>query len=899
MPARTLKPEDLISHYRIVGPIGAGGMGEVYRAQDQSLERDVALKILPPELVQSEERVRRFVLEAKSASSLNHPHIITIYEIGQDRVHTAVATAQPEPDSSPLHFISMELVTGETLTTKIHREKCDLKTLLGYLAQAAEGLAKAHAAGIVHRDLKPGNIMVSRDGYAKVLDFGLAKLTERQALDPAVTSAPTQTGEDTGAGVVLGTVHYMSPEQVQGKSVDHRSDIFSFGCILYEAATGRRPFAAESDVETMHKILREEPEPVQTLNPQAPAELRRLIRRCLVKNPDQRLDSMRTLAIELREIIEEYESLSATPSPGSGVPPIAVKHRRSAALWVGLSAAAVACIATAVILFAQAPPRLGAHMTFRTLPTPTSKIGYPGLSPDGKWIAFGAADERNHWDVYLTNVNGGEIRRITADSSAEVQFVDISPDGSRLVYSDRDNLNGPRNVRVVSALGGPSTVLGLGNGPRWSRDGSKIGFIRVEDRAGDHRVFEFHTVQPDGSDPRLVFADSITILGEQTRTSFAWSPDGRQIAWLRNFQGPYEELAVHDLATGRERLLTHDRKIIDEVHWTRQNQIVFSSNRGGNMNLWVIRASGGKPTQLTRGSGPDVGMRVSADGTRLLYLQNQETNSLWISSTRSWNPIRVTHDELRLGLPSISPDGKIIAVPILREALGSAGQIYLMNRDGSGRRPVTPNGWWAAAPRWSPDGRLAFWGRAPEDSPDSNYVYILDPRGGGGPRRLTGGAFPVWLDSTSLLVLRGPRRWLISTDGSHAEPIGQDSTSVMPAKHRRYALVFDRRAGREGTWIRVPGMGPESLATYRRFLDGVTLSPPYFATRGADFLLHFPAPGRADRVSLPDLRHTRIPGTITDFDPISSPGNLRWDGEELVYAEPEVSSKMVLIDNFR
>src|SRR5262245_57766666 len=173
---KTLRPEDEVSHYRIVSPLGAGGMGEVYLAQDQSLERNVALKVLPPDLVRNEERVRRFVLEAKSASSLSHPNIVTIYEIGQDAVRSP-----GEPPSDPVHFISMELVSGKTLSTLIHEDKTDLRTLLGYLAQAAEGLAKAHAAGIVHRDLKPGNIMVSSDGFAKVLDFGLAKLTEKRA----------------------------------------------------------------------------------------------------------------------------------------------------------------------------------------------------------------------------------------------------------------------------------------------------------------------------------------------------------------------------------------------------------------------------------------------------------------------------------------------------------------------------------------------------------------------------------------------------------------------------------------------------------------------------------------------------------------------------------------------
>ena len=242
--ARTLRPEDEISHYRIVGPLGAGGMGEVYLAQDQSLERNVALKILPPELVRSEERVRRFVLEAKSASSLSHPNIVTIYEIGQDGVRSP-----GEPESGPLHFISMELVSGKTLSTLIHDDHVDLRTLLGYLAQAADGLAKAHAAGIIHRDLKPGNIMVTGDGFAKVLDFGLAKLTEKRDAGVEVSSAPTLVADVTGEGMVVGTAGYMAPEQVQGKAVDHRADIFSLGCILYEAATRRRPFAAETGVE--------------------------------------------------------------------------------------------------------------------------------------------------------------------------------------------------------------------------------------------------------------------------------------------------------------------------------------------------------------------------------------------------------------------------------------------------------------------------------------------------------------------------------------------------------------------------------------------------------------------------------------------------------------------------
>ena len=355
---RTLQPQDQIAHYRIVGPLGAGGMGEVYLAQDQTLERSVALKILPPELVQSEERVRRFVREAKSASSLNHPNIVTIYEIGKDEVRSPEGGpagepgaakdvgAAKEPGSSSVHYISMELISGDTLTTKIHHDKTDLRTLLGFLAQAAEGLAKAHAAGIVHRDLKPGNIMVSKDGYAKVLDFGLAKLTEKQPDDADATSGPTLAGDGTSAGAVVGTVGYMSPEQVRGSSVDHRSDIFSFGCILYEAATRKKPFVADSNVETMHKILHDKPTPVEELNKDAPAELRRLIRRCLAKNPEQRLQSAKDLAIELREIVDEYDTLSPSGSSGSGSSALA------AAVPARRRISPVALIAGAVVVVA-------------------------------------------------------------------------------------------------------------------------------------------------------------------------------------------------------------------------------------------------------------------------------------------------------------------------------------------------------------------------------------------------------------------------------------------------------------------------------------------------------------------------------------------------------------------
>ena len=299
-----------ISHYRISSRLGAGGMGEVYLAQDTRLDRKVALKMLPADVAANQERMRRFVQEAKAAAALNHPNIAHIYEIGE---------------SEGVHFIAMEYVEGATLREKIHREQTELRKLLRYLQQVAEGLAKAHAAGIVHRDLKPDNVMITRDGYAKILDFGLAKLIEQtkpQGSEAPPEEAPTAVLQQplSAPGLVMGTVGYMSPEQAQGKPVDHRSDIFSFGCMLYEAATGQRAFESESTIDTLHKIVHAPVPLVKDANPLAPADLTRIVRRCLAKDPDERYQSIKEAAIELRELrreVEGAEELETTVPPSS------------------------------------------------------------------------------------------------------------------------------------------------------------------------------------------------------------------------------------------------------------------------------------------------------------------------------------------------------------------------------------------------------------------------------------------------------------------------------------------------------------------------------------------------------------------------------------------------------
>jgi eukaryotic-like serine/threonine-protein kinase len=319
-----------ISHYRILAKVGEGGMGEVYLAQDTKLDRKVALKILPGELATNHDRMRRFTQEAKAAAALNHANIAHIYEIGE---------------AEGVHFIAMEFVDGLTLRERIHRERTELRMLLKYLQQVAEGLSKAHAAGIVHRDLKPDNIMITNDGHAKILDFGLAKLIETQ-------QPVGRTGEDTGElatailqqhstpGAILGTVGYMSPEQAQGKTreIDHRSDIFSLGCILYEAVTGHKAFEGKDVIDTLNKIIREPAAPISDFRPDAPNHLQRIVRRCLAKDPEDRYQTIKDVAIELRELRRE---LADSFGVDTTVPPTGSEVTSAEATATGTSGAVI------------------------------------------------------------------------------------------------------------------------------------------------------------------------------------------------------------------------------------------------------------------------------------------------------------------------------------------------------------------------------------------------------------------------------------------------------------------------------------------------------------------------------------------------------------------------------
>lgn len=549
---RTLRPEAEIAHYRIVSPIGAGGMGEVYLAEDRSLQRRVAIKVLPTELVRDEDRVRRFEREARSASQLSHPNIVTIHEIGH-----APVRFPGEPDSAPVHYIAMELVSGRTLASLIHEERTDLRTLAGYLAQAADGLAKAHAAGIVHRDFKPANVMVSTDGFTKVFDFGLAKLTETPSRAPGLSDAPTMESPGSAAGSALGTAGYMSPEQVAGRPVDHRSDVFSFGCVLYEAATGRRPFEAPTAVEAMHRILNEKPVPVEELNPRVPAELRRILRRCLAKAPDQRVQSMKDLALQLREIVEEWDSLPASGSSATSSAGVAAPGRKARPLVFVAAGAGFLVVGALLALGLRGrqdaePEGAQAFQTMR-MSTQTSRgdVFDAALSRDGRYLAY-LHGRAGLTGLRVRQVATGSDVEVVPPSEAGLSRVAFSPDGNYVYYLARR----PEDRRyqalfVVPSLGGPprERLFDVDSKVTFSPDGKRLACWRGVPQKQENVLLSFDLESSRETVLATLGAD------EPMVTAPAWSPDGLTIALVVPAPPPSfgSRVLAFDAATGARR----------------------------------------------------------------------------------------------------------------------------------------------------------------------------------------------------------------------------------------------------------------------------------------------------------------------------------------------------------
>jgi tRNA A-37 threonylcarbamoyl transferase component Bud32 len=465
-----------LGHYRLLHKLGEGGMGEVYAAEDTRLGRRVALKLLPPDVAAEphpstgsgssrarsrDERLARFQREARAVAALNHPNIVSIYSV---------------EEAEGVQFLTLELVEGKTLDQLIPERGFPLEALLKLAVPLADAVAFAHEHGIVHRDLKPANVMVAEDGRLKVLDFGLAKLKPET---PAAAATTVLASESlTARHTVMGTAAYMSPEQAEGKPVDHRSDIFSLGVVLYEMACGQRPFAGDTAFSVISSIIKDTPAPLSAVNHAAPPALDRLIARALAKDPGERYQSARDLCRDLREVQAQAASLRVVSNV------LGVVARSRWTRWIGIAAALVAVVAAAALYLAPRRSRSGAPAlsavppaTFTRLTTAPGIEQFPSLTPDGKWVVY-AGQQSGNMDVYLLSTTGQIPRNLTADSPADDDQPAVSPDGERIAFrSSRDG----GGIWVMGITGEgvkrltPAGVSAAFN-PSWSPDGTAIAY---------------------------------------------------------------------------------------------------------------------------------------------------------------------------------------------------------------------------------------------------------------------------------------------------------------------------------------------------------------------------------------------------------------------------------------
>lgn len=705
-----------IAHYEILEKLGEGGMGVVYKARDTHLDRPVALKLLAPNRMADPDRKRRFIQEAKAASALNHPNIITIYDTDH---------------ADGLDFISMEFVPGRTLDQVIPRKGLPLTTAFQYAAQIADALTAAHSAGIVHRDLKPANVIVNDRGQVKVLDFGLAKLTETSPLGP---EAETRTLKPTTEeGAILGTVAYMSPEQAQGKHVDARSDIFSLGSVLYEMVAGRQAFQGDSRMATLAAIIERDPAP---LPPGIPHDVDKLISRCLRKDPARRMQTMADLKVAIMELKEDSDSGKLDPF----VPPTPnVRWRRRAAFFGALTA-----VVSAMVWFG-----VFSRTSSRPVPAAVPLTSFPGLeafptfSPDGTQIAYAwNGEQQNNFDIYIQVIGSGTPLRRTTDPSGEFSPA-WSPDARYLAFL-RGHKDGASVVltpplsgseRTVAELNYPGGVSGSAWASllAWSPDGRWLAY-------------------PDRPSPKegtSVFILSIET-GERRRLTVppqnaqdlwpAFSPNGDALAFVRWGSTQIGEVYLLPLTSdmmpkGSPRQLTFENRVTVTPAWTANGRDILYST--GTLRSRVMRrvsaTNRARPAETLALLGEIVDSpAISGPRRRLVFRQGSVDQNIWQVDRRSGSP--ATHpisSSRNEEVPQFSPDGKKIVFTSDRSGKLA---VWVSNHDGSGAEQLTfLNATVTGCPRWSPNGQWIVF----DSNAEGQYEVYVIPSKGGNPRRMT------------------------------------------------------------------------------------------------------------------------------------------------------------------
>ena len=686
-----LSPGTKIGQYEILSPLGAGSMGEVYRAHDTFLSRDVAIKVLPELVTFDPERLRRFEREAKAAAALSHPNILAVYQLG---------TYQGMP------YLVSELLEGLTLSEVLRRGPLPLRKALDYAVQITRGLSAAHEKGIVHRDLKPDNLFVTKDGRIKILDFGLAKVLPFK--ENVNELAPTV----TLPGVAVGTIGYMAPEQVRGQPTDHRSDIFSFGAILHEMVAGKRAFLKATDADTISAILNEEPATISQLAPVTPVALDRVIQRCLEKNPELRFQSASDLAFALEALSDPS---IATPSGMHAIPKLEPVKRRP--LWLFVAPVVVVILALAYLLLRPPPqPTVINYVQLTHDGQPKSLIGTDGTRLY-LGIGIGESAKLSPHGLAQMSVTGGEPRQIAVLPSSDMVPVDLSPNGSEVLVVDGQGAPPRGPLITFPILGESPRRLGVSaETAAWSPDGKTLAYTDLGD---------LHMSRADGSASRKLLSIPGDIL------NVVWSPDGQHLRFDSSDSGATGQRMEWEVAadgTELHRLLEGWHTPPDECcgKWTADgNFFVFQSQN----QLWALPQKtllqrDPKPILLTSSPMALSSPLPSKDGKKLFLIGRTYRGELTRYDMKSsqFSPFL---SGISAEFPAFSKDGQWVAYVSYRD-----GALWRSKVDGSERLQLTYPPMYPVLPRWSPDGKAILFFEFGSNTDRPASIYEISPDGG-------------------------------------------------------------------------------------------------------------------------------------------------------------------------
>lgn len=839
-----------LGHYKILSAIGIGGMGEVYLAEDTILKRKAALKVLPVKFTRNPERLSRFKREARTASALNHPNILTIYEIGE---------------SDSVHFMATEFVEGSTLRQRLESGRLEMRDAVKITAQVAAALSAAHLAGITHRDIKPENIMVRPDGLVKVLDFGLATMVE-QHQETIDSLAPTQAVFRTEPGIIMGTPRYMSPEQARAQKVDSRTDIFSLGAVLYEMIAGKPSFPGLTPAEVFAALLDKDPVPLSKIVPDTPELLEEIVAKALAKEPEDRyqtieaflhdLNQVRSLlkaarmhqtdfqpTLELkipaatdtslgagktRESVEVRKDTSLqlpTPTLETSDAKTAPKNRWRIKILLAATAFAVAAwLYKPTLLTDLAKWWRGSSTTF-TATTLASEPGYKyslAFSPDGNRIAYSwdGGKKSGNSDIYIRSLNSGEPIRLTVSPESDGNPA-WSPDGNQIAFL-RNSDDGKHEVFVVPVRGGNERKLGeASSGVSWSSDGKSLVISSVATASAPSSVF---LLSVETGELRRLTAAATNPPSDDIRPVF--SPDGKYVAFLRQFTDAVLDLYVVPVTGGVPLALTSDKRNISSLTWSADSrEIIYSANRGDGRALWRIPVTGGVPQRMTvTGQNPyspaaspkgnrlaytnvysdiniyqyegagfngnvvprrpfseprtilssvreDGSQQFSPDGKWIVFTSHRnDREDIWLSDRDENNPIQLTDLKSPTGTPRWSPDGERIAFDSRNQL---SADIYVVSAVGGTVRQLTNEAYADTMPSWSGDGRWIYFN---SNRSGRGEIWKLPANGGQAVQVTRGGAFEGFESPDGKLFYFSKGRgiyglWAVPVDGGEERPV--------------------------------------------------------------------------------------------------------------------------------